>query len=241
MIKPFNSFSELVLNCELNLDYRVQVTDRGAKVTIISIHGGAIEPLTTELAAVIAGAEYNLYDLAGLRAGDSRQLRIPVARFDEVRLFTLLRRSQVAVSIDGVPGLDPVVHLGGGNALLKQILHDQLTQVGYLVVAPYTPGAAHDPARFYNAATAGGVLLELSESLRAEMTTEPLSGRNWQQPSSWQSSFVRFADAVRSALVAYSNQANSDLAQVLSKFEATTRQIPQEVRSGQHHGIKSSN
>ncbi|MHB1356306.1 MAG: poly-gamma-glutamate hydrolase family protein [Anaerolineae bacterium] len=240
MIKPFNSFSEMVLNCEQNLDYRVQVTDLGAKATIICIHGGAIEPLTSELASEIAGAQHNLYDLLGLRVGDNRQLRIPVARFDEVRLFTLLKRSQTAVSIDGVPGTDPVVHLGGGNALFKQLLHDQLTQAGYKVAAPYTPGAAHDPVRFYNAAIAGGVLLELSESLRAEMTAEPLSGRNWQQPSSWQSSFFRFTAAVRSALVTFADQAASDLAQALSKFEATTRQIPRELRSGQHHGNKTS-
>lgn len=240
MSKSFNTFPELVLNCDANLDYRVQVTDRGATATIICIHGGAIEPLTSELAAAIAGAEYNLYDLQGLRPGDNRQLRIPVARFDEVRLFTLLKRSHVAVSVDGVPGVDPVVHLGGCNASLKQILYDQLTQSGYQVSAPYTPGAAHDPARFYNAPIAGGVLLELSETLRAEMTAELLSGRSWQQPSSWQGSFFRFVAAVRSALQTCTDQADSDLTRALCKFEETTRQIPQELRSGQHHRKKPS-
>ena len=77
------------------------MTDRGATVTIICIHGGAIEPLTSELATAIAGAKYNLYDLQGLRAGDNQQLRIPVARFEKVRLFTLLKLSHIAVSVDG--------------------------------------------------------------------------------------------------------------------------------------------
>ena len=125
MGKPFTTFAELVLNCDLNQDYHVQVADRGAAATIICIHGGAIEPLTSELAAAVAGSEFNLYDLQGLRPVDNSALRIPVARFDEVRLFTLLKRSQVALSIDGVPGLDQVVHVGGGNALLKQILREQ--------------------------------------------------------------------------------------------------------------------
>lgn len=240
MSKPFNSFPELVLNCDANLDYRVQVTDRGATTTIICIHGGAIEPLTSELAAAIAGAEYNLYDLQGLRAGDNQILRIPVARFEEVRLFTLLKRSQIAVSLDGVPGVDQVVHLGGCNALLKQILCTQLTQSGYRVCAPYTPGAAHDPARFYNAPNEGGVLLELSEALRAEMTAELLTGRSWQQPSSWRSCFFRFTAAVRSALQTFTDQANSDLARTLYRFEETTRQIPQELRSGPQHEKKPS-
>jgi len=240
MSKPFNTFPELVLNCDVNLDYRVQVTDRGATATIVCIHGGAIEPLTSELAAAIAGVEYNLYDLPGLRPRDNRQLRIPVARFEEVRLFTLLKRSHIAVSIDGVPGADPVVYLGGSNALLKQILQDQLAQSGYQVSTPYTPGAAHDPARFYNAPIAGGVILELSKALRAEMTAEPLSGRSWQQPTCWQGSFIRFVAAVRSALQTCTVQADSDLTRALYRFEEATRQIPQELRSGQHHGNKPS-
>ena len=240
MNKPYTSFPELVLHCDANLDYRVQVTDRGAKATIICIHGGAIEPLTSELAAAIAGAEHNLYDLTGLRAEDNRQLRIPVARFEEVRLFTLLKRSHIAVSIDGVPGVDPMVHLGGCNVLLKQILNNQLTQAGYRVCVPYTSGAAHDPSRFYNAPIAGGVLLELNSTLRAEMTAESLSGMSWQQPSSWQGSFFRFTAAVRSALQTYTDQADSDLARALYQFEATTRQIPHELRSGPHQDKKPS-
>jgi phage replication-related protein YjqB (UPF0714/DUF867 family) len=238
MGKPINSFAELVLNCDLNLDYCVQVVDRGATTTIVSIHGGAIEPLTSELAAAIARDEYNLYDFQGLQVGDNRLLRIPVARFDEVRLFTLLKRSQIAVSIDGVPGVDSVVHLGGRNALLKQILYYQLAQSGYRLSAPYTMGAAHDPARFYNAPIEGGILLEVSESLRAKMTAEPLSGRGWQQPSSWQSDFYQFVAAIHSALQIYTAQEHSSLTQALCQFEKTTRQLPQELRSSQSHGSK---
>jgi phage replication-related protein YjqB (UPF0714/DUF867 family) len=175
-----------------------------------------------------------------LRAVDNQILRIPVVRFDEVRLFTLLKRSQIAVSVDGVPGVNPVVHLGGRNTLLKQILGTQLAESGFRVSPTYTPGAAHDPARFYNAPISGGVLLELSEALRTEMTAEPLSSNGWQQPSSLQGCFLKFGTAIRSALQTYLDQTDSDLAQALSKFEATTRQIPQELLSGQHHGTLPS-
>jgi phage replication-related protein YjqB (UPF0714/DUF867 family) len=236
MAKAFNSFAELVLNSDLNLDYRVLVVDRGVSTTIVCIHGGAIEPLTSELAAAIAGSEYNLYDLQGLRSGDNSALRIPVARFDEVRLFTLLKRSQVALCIDGAPGLDSVVHVGGSNALLKQILREQLSQSDFQVCASHTTGAAHDPARFYNASLMGGVLLELSAALRAEMTLQSLISRGWQQPSSWQEPFFRFAAAVRSALQTHALQAASDVTKALSHFEATTSRMPPELRSNEYHG-----
>jgi phage replication-related protein YjqB (UPF0714/DUF867 family) len=233
--KPFNSFAELVMNCELNADYRIQVLDRGAKTTIICIHGGAIEPLTSELATAIAGDEHNLYDLQGLRAREARQLRIPLARFDEVRLFTLLKRSYLAVSVDGVSGADPLIHLGGSNSLLKQIMYQQLTQSGFKVVAPHTPGAAHDPARFYNAAISGGVLLELSESLRGEMTTEPLTNRDWKQTPSYRESYYRFTEVVRSTVLTYIQQADSNLDRATQLFEEATRRLPRELRSGHHH------
>jgi phage replication-related protein YjqB (UPF0714/DUF867 family) len=235
MHKPYSSLSELVSNCEANLDYRVQITDRGAAASIISIHGGAIEPLTSELTAAIACEDYNRYDLSGLRIIDNKTLRIPVNRFDDVRLYTLLKRSQIALAVDGVPGAVPVVHLGGGNPLLKQIINDQLIRSGFQVKPPYTAGAAHDPARFYNAATTGGVLLELSETLRAKMTSEQLAGNGWQQSASWQGSFFEFSVAIRMALQTYLNQANSDLESAIARFEEITRRIPQRILPQKHN------
>jgi len=230
-----NSVSDLVLGYVAQKDYRILVTDRGADVTLTAIHGGRIEPLTSELAYAIAGNEHNLYELRGLLAADNGALRIPVARFNEVRLNALVRRSLACVALDGVPGDRELIHIGGRNARLKTILADQLMQSGFEVTTPYAPGAAHDPTRYYNVAKYGGVCLELSEALRTGMVSVSLAGTEWQQPAVWLQSFFQFTTAVNSALYTYLEFIQSDLSEALERFEETTRQLPKSLRSGKHH------
>lgn len=229
-----NSVAELVLGYEAHKDYQVHMRDRGADVTITAIHGGRIEPLTSELAQAIAGNEHNLYELRGLLAADNAALRIPTARFNEIRLNALVRRSLVCLALDGVPGSRELVHLGGKNSHLKAILAEQLAQAGFEVAAPYSVGAAHDPTRYYNASREGGILLELSETLRTGMVNVPLAGIEWQQPSTWLSRFFQFTAAINSALVTYLEAVQSDVGRAMEYFEETTERIPKSLHPEKH-------
>lgn len=234
--KTCQSFAELVLRYVANKEYRVQIVDRSADITIIAIHGGAVEPLASELAQAIAGSEHNLYDFQSLDSSQAAAMRVPALRYSEMRLNALVRRSRVAVAIDGVPGEEALVHIGGKNAWLKRTLTEYLKQAGFSAAGSFLPGAAHDPTRYYNTAQTGGVLIELSAGLRAEMTSETLCGEEWRKPASWQASFFSFVSAVRAALLAYAEYASADLEQALQRFEDTTRQIPKSIRTGHHHG-----
>ncbi|MCE5258029.1 MAG: poly-gamma-glutamate hydrolase family protein [Chloroflexi bacterium] len=230
-----NSFSELVLGYVAQKDYCIQITDRGADVTLAAVHGGLIEPLTSELVHAIAGSEHNIYELKGLIDGANTVMRIPSARFSEMRLNALVRRSLVCVAVDGVPGSQELIHLGGKNTRLKAILAEQLAQSGFTVATSYSLGAAHDPTRYYNVAKDGGVLLELSEAMRMSMVSVPLTGTDWQQPAVWLSSFFQFATTVNSALYSYLEYIQSDLSQAMQRFEEATYQMPRALRSGHHH------
>jgi phage replication-related protein YjqB (UPF0714/DUF867 family) len=88
MTEPYRDFANLVLHCVQGRNYRFVIRDLGADTTVIAIHGGGIEPLTSEVATAIAGEEHNLYDLRGIRARDNAALRVPVLRFGEMKYIS---------------------------------------------------------------------------------------------------------------------------------------------------------
>ncbi|NLG49710.1 MAG: hypothetical protein GX552_06330 [Chloroflexi bacterium] len=233
---PYRDFAELVLHTIKDQDYRFVITNQSADVTVASIHGGGIEPLTSELAAAIADKQYNLYDLRGLRAQGNDLLRIPVHHFDEVRLRSLMQRSQVGVGIQGIAGSDTVVHLGGSNKRLREIVRQHLEEAGFETGGPVSMRASHDPALFFNWPARGGVQIELTTTLREQMAGGPLEGFAWEDASRWQPLFHTFVKAVRAALAAYRAEVKGDLKIALDQFEYITSLIPRSLRDHRHNG-----
>jgi len=225
MTIPYQDYTELVLKALKDRDYRLNLIDRGADFTVIAIHGGGIEPLTSELAAAIAGEEHNLYDFRGIRPRGNEELRIPARRFDEMHLRELLRRSRVALSVLGVEGPEALVHLGGRNRRLVRILRRRLMEVGFAVRGPLGPGAAHDPTRFVNWPAEGGVQTELTRTLRQKMVDGPLADFLWEDAARWNDLFCAYIVAVRGALMEYNAQMCADLDVALGHFEKTTKEL----------------
>lgn len=233
---PYREFAELVLHTIKDKDYRFVIANQSADVTVVTIHGGGIEPLTSELAAAIAGQQYNLYDFRGLRAQGNDMLRIPVARFDEVRLRSLMQRSQVGISIQGIPGTDTTTHLGGSNKRLREIVRQHLEGAGFQTGGPVGVRASHDPSLFFNWPAQGGVQIELTTALREQMVAGPLKGFAWEDASRWQPLFHTFVEAVRAALADYRAEMQGDLKTALDHFESVTRLIPRSLRDHRHNG-----
>jgi phage replication-related protein YjqB (UPF0714/DUF867 family) len=239
---PYRDVSQLVVHCRKDRDFQIRIVDLGSEVTVASVHGGRIEPLTSALAEAIAGAEHNLYDFRGIRPSDNAQLRVPVSRFGEMRLNALMRRSQAALHIDGVPGERAVVHLGGQNRTLKEMVAESLTGAGLTVESPHGPGAAHDPTRFYNTPEAGGVQMELSLALRQQMVDGPLEPGVWEEPERRTALFATVTQAVREALARYLAETRSDLDTTMERFERSTERFPPSLRQqgpgghDHHHG-----
>ena len=63
--------------------YKIVAKDRKSKITCIAIHGGNIEPGTSELAEELAGNEFNLYKFEGLKEKNNSVLHITSSNFDE--------------------------------------------------------------------------------------------------------------------------------------------------------------
>lgn len=241
---PCRDYTELVLKAHKDQDYRLDIVDRGADCTIVAIHGGGIDPPTSELAAAIAGEEHNLYDFRGIRPQGNEALRIPAHRFDEVRLRRLLHCSRLALSVLGVEGREEAIHLGGRNRRLLRILRQRLTEAGFVVRGPWGPGAAHDPTRFVNWPAEGGVQIELTEALRRKMVNGPLTDFLWEDAQRWNELFSAFVTVVRGALMEYQSQMRADLEVALGRFEEITPQVRRalglEEPGGNHRGSPSA-
>lgn len=238
MAEPYRDFGELTVRADKGADYTISVMDRSSPVTLTAIHAGHIEPLTGELAAAIAAEDHNLYLLCGLHPGSAPRLRVPVTRFDDVRLTALVERSVVAIAIQGVAGEGEVVHLGGANRRLLEHLQSSFEGAGLATAGPAGRIAAHSPARFVNRAAQGGVQIELTHALRASLASVPLGPDGaWQDPAARTERFHTFVQAVRQGLREYLAAQDADLEVALARFEEATREIRRVIPLGDNgHG-----
>ena len=151
--------------------FRIEVVDRGSDVTIIAPHGGRIEPHTAEIAALIAGAHYNLFTFHGLKQNDNYDLHITSHRFDHPLALELVSRSRHVVAVHGCTDREPVTYLGGLDTALIKLIIAELIKLGMTY--------EYDPERFggthqHNICNRGrfkrGVQLELSRGIRDSNT-----------------------------------------------------------------------
>lgn len=234
---PYRDVSHLVTHCVKGRDFDIYIVDRDSQITVTAVHGGRIEALVSEVAAEVAGESYNLYDFRGIRPSGNEELRVPIARFAEMRVNALMRRSYTALLIDGVPGEAPLVHLGGKNRGLRNQLEAALTAAQFVVSGPQGPGAAHDPHRFYNAPEAGGVQLELSLALRRLMIEGPLEPARWPETYVHTERYHTLTQVVRDTLDRYLAEVKSDLGRAMEQFERDTERFPPSLRrAAPHHG-----
>jgi phage replication-related protein YjqB (UPF0714/DUF867 family) len=148
-------------------EYRIEVVDRGSEVTIIAPHGGRIEPHTAEIAALIAGAHYNLFCLHGLKEDDNHDLHITSHRFDHPRALELVSNSRYVIAVHGCTDIEPVAYLGGlDTELIEQII----TELNKLGMACDSDLARFSGTHHHNICNRGrlrrGVQLELSRGIR---------------------------------------------------------------------------
>lgn len=139
-------------------------------VAIVAVHGGKIEPGTSEIARAVALDDHPFYLFEGLKPSGNRDLHISSARFDDVILDALLRRVRAALSLHGEASDQEVVYLGGLNQELGGYVKDALREVGFSVTRPSNPALSGlSPFNVCNRPRAQGVQLEISRGLRRRL------------------------------------------------------------------------
>jgi phage replication-related protein YjqB (UPF0714/DUF867 family) len=200
MPDKYPDFATLSAHERAGVDFRIAVRQGQSKRAIVAVHGGGIEPGTSEIADAIAGLDWSYYAFEALKSKGNADLHITSTRFDEPLCLTLVGRSNAVVTLHGehskVDGEG--VFLGGLDARLGGKIETELEARGFTVSrhpAPRLQG--REQSNVCNRGTSGkGVQLELSRTVRSEMFRS-LSRAGRKHPTA---RFRAFVAAVRSAL-----------------------------------------
>jgi phage replication-related protein YjqB (UPF0714/DUF867 family) len=166
----YNSFKELENHQELNKDYKISIGNVGSQITIIAPHGGKIEPRTSDLAKIIAQTHYNFYCFEGIKKQNNGCLHITSHNFDEPNAVELVSRSNIVVAIHACTGNAGLVHIGGLDEQLKEVIANELESRGIRVSKKHPGFQGSNPYNICNRGTSGkGVQLEITRDLRDDL------------------------------------------------------------------------
>ena len=166
----YSSFDELQNHEALDKDYQLYICDTGSRVTIIAPHGGKIEPRTSDLAKRIARGNYNCYCFEGLKEKNNACLHITSHHFDEPNATMILSRSKVVVTIHACTGTAGLVHIGGLDKELGNLIARKLKDRGVGVSDDHPRFQGSNPDNICNrGATGKGVQLEITRDLRDDL------------------------------------------------------------------------
>lgn len=199
----YPSLVSLKKHLRRNEHYRIRARDRRAVATIISPHGGAIEPGTSALARAVAGDDYNLFDFQGLVREHAMDLHVTATRFRDKKLTQMLSRSRVAISLHGMGNQGHTdIWLGGRNPTLKAVVLRELLAAGFNVNPDSPQYRGESPNNVVNLAVEEGVQLELSFELLALLFPHSRFLKSGRQPRT-NERFDSLVTALRNALSAY--------------------------------------
>ncbi|MBB4927857.1 poly-gamma-glutamate hydrolase family protein [Kitasatospora kifunensis] len=203
----FVDFADLAAHERAGIDYRVTTrpgVGRGARVAQLAIHGGGIEPPTTQLAdysARVIGSGF--YSLAGLKDGDEHDLHVTATHFDDPRALSLVEAAAYTVSWHGAAGSAALTYVGGLDTDLAQRVAAALRARGFPVAAG-NPGALAgvQPCNIANRDQRGrGVQLEISEGQRRRFLADgDLGNDRIDDPRFRTPAFYAYTAAVLGAL-----------------------------------------
>ncbi|MEP0919778.1 poly-gamma-glutamate hydrolase family protein [Leptolyngbya sp. DQ-M1] len=191
--------------CLRNRDYSIDRKLRDAEVVVLSIHGGAIEPRTSEISWSLADKfKWSRYDFKAhgtKKCLENRSnfdtLHITATQFDDPDALTLVNRHAKAIAIHGAKGLPQgTICLGGRNkaqinAFIEFVKRNS-DKAPYPIEAINVPGEDSEkcaatlkgtsPRNIVNRNTNhAGLQLELSKTMREDLVKETSDAKALQQ------------------------------------------------------------
>ncbi|AKM78462.1 MAG: hypothetical protein UX49_C0009G0031 [Candidatus Wolfebacteria bacterium GW2011_GWC2_46_275] len=162
------TFANLAAHMQEGVDFRITAQKKNESILIMAIHGGNIEPFTTEIATAIAGNEYGLYLFEGVRAHNNKELHIGSMYFDEPRAQDMALGAETIVSVHGHRNTEhEFVMIGGLNRGLAERIARNIGDID-IEVRPFEeifhPGDARNICN--RGLLGGGVEIEISRKLR---------------------------------------------------------------------------
>ena len=179
----YRNFKELSTYEEEGVDFAIRRQSTEAPVAIIAPHGGKIEPGTSQVAAAIAEADYNLYCFEGLKKNGNGNLHITSTNFDEKRCRTMVVGCDVVVAVHGLAGDQEGVDVGGLDWELRDAIAAKLQGAGFTAKAVASGShAAIDQQNICNRGrSGGGAQLEITRGLRDALMADQSRMRAFAQ------------------------------------------------------------
>lgn len=204
MADTYASFADLAAHEKLGVDYLISArTVRDTAGAHIAIHGGRIEPATTQLADYCAAeSSASYFSFQGIKSDNNSTLHVTSTRFAHPALFEILANSDWAVSWHGTAGSDQVTYLGGSDLELMAAISARLTAAGFSVAESPTEIDGNDVLNVVNRTRRrAGVQLELSRGLRESFYVGgDITGAALANPANRTDAFFAYAQAVLSAI-----------------------------------------
>lgn len=205
MTTPYPYFRSLAAVKTLGIDYDIKNRyGTGDYLVYIAIHGGAMEPPTSQLAAYCAGTTGAYYSFEALSDLTAATLALPATTFDEPFCQVNVANSTRAVSFRGVEDQrenEEVAYLSGLDDVLVALVSQELAAAGFVVDTPPLRFEGSDPQNIVNRTRLrAGVQIDLTRSLRKSFYAGgDLSLPSVTSPSNRLSAFLAFGDAVKRA------------------------------------------
>lgn len=168
MNDKYNSMSELEAKTTENNDWEIVTRNLGSQVIIAAIHGGGIEPGTTEIADLTAKkGEYDYFSFKGTKSKGNEDLHVTSRNYDQSVLIEMIKNKTNAVAIHGCDGDGNIIYIGGKDQKLIHEMTKQFEQLNINVEQePEHISGAHDDNIINCCKTGAGVQLELTPDLR---------------------------------------------------------------------------
>ena len=197
----YADFTELKKDTIKNKDWLIKTKHRKNKdILVTAIHGGGIEPGTTEIARRISNVgKYNFYTFEGLRKSNNDQLHVTSTHFNEPILDKLLKNTKETLSIHGFSGDDPIVYIGGKDKEMSHSIAKELRKKHFTVKESPNKIDAKSSDNIANKNESNsGVQLELTTALRKQFFKHYKLDRHTRSDSDkYTKDFYKFANAVQ--------------------------------------------
>ena len=194
----YASFKDLQDHEVEGTDYRIRSRAGSTGIALLCIHGGDIEPGTSEIADGIAGDDHTYYALEGMKSSGNRTLHITSTVYDEPWSIEIVCKSQIILSVHGCSEMEETVHIGGLDQALRERIAKELAERGFeAAIASNSRLRGTDHRNVCNLCGRGmGVQIEVSRGLRRRMFRDlTIEGRQSRSEV-----YYRFILAVRDAL-----------------------------------------
>jgi formylglycine-generating enzyme required for sulfatase activity/phage replication-related protein YjqB (UPF0714/DUF867 family) len=160
----YTTFTELTQHEAATQDYEIRSRVGSSGIAVIAIHGGNLQPGTTEIAEAVAGDIHSFYSFVSLKPEIDQTLYIPSTQFDEPIALEIVGEAQIVLSIHGCRGKTEFIKVGGLDIDRRALIQAKLQAAGFRVS---DDDGGTNPTNICNRNRTGqGVQIEISRGLR---------------------------------------------------------------------------